>query len=855
MRKRLWHALLAIVAIASLLAVFASAVHAADMPTYDNSSSRLRFIQSHSSSQLYMDLPLYLELPAGQQSFSTPTVVGDTLYQYTWDSSGQGHLYALQLPGTDYSQVFQQAGSTPYVINSASYAQPPITFNAGFTPGRLNAAAGQDSLSTGPYQGGAPDGAQYQAIAVGKYLYTWPAGSYPQGGTPPTGQVIIANPSNTNYQVDENPLITPPVTISGLGASGSPTTWQSPVAVVGSWDGGLIAWPTYVPSGYTTNQVRYLTSYDYTHSVAALTSDPTWIGSCSVGSACVAFGVAGAHPRVVLLDVTTGNYKVIGTGLIGAQVADTVVYDNTGPQAGNPLLIVQDEYGKIYSFNLSGSLLATYPSGSQNPSWINRNSLILGKDMSVLTDLAGQTLFAIGGGGAMLGAFDPATLSPMDAPTAGFSPGVDSPTSMVNANGNATVVLSNSNGDLYLFGAGSLFTGALGNTYNQTIATPSGTAYVGYGPDEGPKHWLVGWTNGDPHSRPAIVAFVPQPYIVGASVNPSDVQSGSSLIITGRPYPAGVTFDNGYNGNGPNGNAPLEAQIENAQGQPVTGMIPMTHEAPDQWTVNWTPPANTTGSPVEYQVVVYAWSEIGQTAQSSPVSFTVEAAAPPTQQPQGSSGALSMTCGYGHGGLPIVVSHTCTIPSALQGNSTSWFAYNYNYGAKFGDTLDFNLAIPQPKLPNLRVVALTGVQLTASIQHQVGYPNLPGYQGYNPGNAALYNYYPQTTAMTQIGQLTAQANFVESWSGYPPPQPLGTTVWTGNMTADWKAIVSYSYQQRVPPYQICVPANPKPGQQPVCTTVYNYRTETGQFTETGNASAPLAINGSDYYTISTPAGY
>jgi len=630
--RGLWRAVVVVVAISSLLSIVSPAMTTADVPMYDNVGNDMRFIESHSAAQIYLNVPLYIELPQGQQSSSMPTISGDTVYQYTWDSSGHGHLYAINLPNVGYSHMLQEQGSTHYALTQAIYAQPPITFNAGFTSDGFNAADGKDSLSTGPYVNGASYGSKYEAIAVGRYLYTWVAGSYPQGGLPPTTvRFIRGNPTDTDYRVDEHPLITPPVTVAGLDASGNQTTWSSPVAVVGSRDGGLVAWPTYVPPGYSPHSEHYSTSQDYAHSVAAMTSTPTWVGACSVGSACVAFGIAGVHPRVILFNVTTSHWKVIGAGLIAAPVTNPVLYDSTGSNN----LIVQDEYGDIYSFSLSGQLLGTYfggiPGGGTDALWVNNHEPISGKDMSVLTDATGQTLWAIGGGGALFNALNPTTLKPLLDPTSEFGPGVNSPTSMVDITGSPTMVVSNAKGDIYLYGTGAIFTGTGGGTYFQASSTPPGTPDVGFAPDGGASHWLIGWTNSDPRGLPAIVAFVPETYTVVAAIAQTDVPSGSRVTITARPFPVGVTYNEGFNNNGPSGKYPVEVQIENAQGQALGVVIPLHRRGAgvtDWWSGDWAPPPNKTGSPMTYKAIVIAWSETDVKAQSRPVSFTVEAPAP-----------------------------------------------------------------------------------------------------------------------------------------------------------------------------------------------------------------------------------
>lgn len=890
MRRKTRRAALAVLLGLSLLAAFAVSARAMDVPQYDNTENRLRLEMPAQlqASQLYAGTPLYLELPAGVASVSTPTMVNGVLYQYAYSTTqkGVGYLYAITLPPITGQQVQAQASPGNYLAETAQWAAIPITFQAGtgqYDGKTIDYAHAQGSLGIGPYAGYSPSGTQYQAIGVGKYLYIWPSDSYPSGGTPPSSPTVYVkgNFKNTDYQIDENPLITPAVTVDGMDGK-FPASWQSPVAVVGSWDGGLVAFPTYVPSGYTPTARRYLTSDPLAGSgsspqnantVAALTSDPTWIGPCSVGEACVAFGVAGKHPRVILMDVVSGNYTAIGLGKIGAQVADTVLFDNVGSQATHPRLIVQDIYGEIYSFNLSGTLEGTYSPST----WTSTNSEILGQDMSLSSGGPwGQFLFAVGGGGSDIGEFNPSNLSPYHISASNtYGPNVNSPTSLVDSSGNTLEVFSNAQGKLWLKSVGELFGGTLGGKANQKISVTR-PPMVGFIPDMGTRHWLVSWTNSDPNGKPAIEAYLPVPYTVNAKVSPAQVASGSSVTIYGYVSPPNVTYDNGAQ-NGPGGSSPVEAAILNSSGQAVTGYLPMQRVSPagpntsySTWSTTWTPPPNNTSSPVTYDVVVYAWDDNSASAESSSVPFSVDAAPPSSSQTAGNDGTLTIQCGYGHWNptldqTPLTVTHTCTIPSSVATNPPSWFAnQGIDYGAKFGDALNFTLTIPTPTAPASliepgapRQPKIEHVQLTATINHTVGYPNLPGYPGYDAAQAVRYHYYRKTTFMTQTSRYVAQASFVESWSGYPytglsaPATTPGTITWQGDMTANWTAVTTWGYDNRVPPFQNCVKTST--GQQ--CSAVFNWVWTQTTITTTGYASAPLVINGSDYWVISTPVGY
>lgn len=798
---------------------------AANLPNYDITIHRTRLIHGASTTdatQFYSDIPVYIQIPAGTTSSSTPNVIGSTAYQYTYSSSGQGYLSALTIPNLTAKQVASDAGTQGYVIQSAQYAQKELVINAG-TSSSYNYASGQSSLSTGPVVNASPDGSQYQAMGIGKYLYTWAQSSYGIG----THAYIYGNQNNSDYQVDDSPLITPPVTVQGAGGS----TWTSPVAVIGSWDGGVVTTPTNVPNGDIPITEHYSSSQNnqYPHTTANITSDPTWVGSVpGLGSDCVAFGLDGAaHPRVILFNVTTGKYKAIGVGQIHAGIPDVTVFD-----AATGTLYVQDMYGGLYAFSLNGTLQHEYLAAS----WTN-NTPIIGQDMA----LDGSTLYAIGGGGSTLGAFS-LNLS-LEHSSSNYGSDLSSPSVLTTPGGQNLLVVSNEEGDVYLENTGSVFT-TQADQNNQAIGLSPSPPWVGYMPDAGTYHDLIGWTNDDPDHDPALVLYVPEPYHINASFNQAGpltaitISNGKNVTIYGNPGPTSVTWDNMHNYHSPN----MEAVITNAAGNAVTTPDDMTHIGSGQWAVSWTPPLVTGSKAVTYTIVVNGWNELGEEASSTPMTLTVSPTPPSGNQSSNGNGELTLTCGYGAGGLPITVSHTCTEGSD-QGNSPSWFADNPTIGLKFGDTIQANLKVPTPNPLDLHDYHITDVQLHATIKHIEGTPNLPGEPNYNASSSALYTYLPVTTTMVSTGTYTATTHILESWAGYPPPQPLGSIVQQGTLTANWNMTVDYSYEIQ---QQSCSTQDKKR----VCHLIWV--PESGSFSESGHGTAPYTINGSDYYTISTP---
>ncbi len=832
-------------------------VFAANLPAYDLTPQRTRLLTAQTTGaaeQFYSPYPIYTQIPSGTQSFSTPNVVGNTVYQYTWDSGGQGYLSAFSLPTLSANAVQSQAGNTGYVTQSAAYAKTVIQFNAGFS-GTNNLAASQASLSTGPYLNGQPDGTQYQGIGVGKYLYSWPANQYPPGGTPSGSRVYIyGNHGNNDFQVDDSPLITLPITVSGTNDSTFlPVTWQSPVAVIGSWDGGEVALPTYVPLGDSADAQYYTTSQtsggisgtpQFPHSTADITSDPTWIGNVpGVGSDCVAFGVDGAaHPRVVIFDVATGAYKDIGLGVLQAGVPDATLYDTA-----NQTLYVQDLYGALYAFTLTGTLVAHYwPS-----SWTSSQTIVA-DDMA----LAGSTLYAVGGGGNLFGAFTTG-LQPIysNAITNQYAPGVASPSVIQGPSGNQTVVVSNEKGSLWLRNRNALFV-LPNNTYSEAFATPVGSHWIGYQPDAGAtggNHFLIGWTNSDPQNHPAVVAYVQSPFAITSTVSIDPVPSGQLVAIRAYPQPQSITASSTY---GPPGTgSPVDFETFTSSGLPVTNWASMQRLKDGHWITTWYPPINNTSQPITYTVDVAGWDELDQEAKAPPITVTVEPTPPPPTTTPTNQGTLSLQCGYGAGGPHITVFHSCTLPAWTAGNPPAWFPQNPQYGAKFGDSIDLSLTVPWPQKqlsrygPSLKILA---EELQASVPYTEGLPNAPGYRGYVPGTGNLYNDFPVTEILTPTGanSLTATGYVVESWDGYPPPQGQGLVQGsTYTLRAEWHLLTTYQWTKvwYTPGVATKTDLHPAP--------IRHQETFTHTLPTEGVATAPVTVNGTDYYEVATPTGY
>ncbi len=82
----------------------------------------------------------------------------------------------------------------------------------------------------------------------------------------------------------------------------------------------------------------------------------------------------------------------------------------------------------------------------------------------------------------------------------------------------------------------------------------------------------------------------------------------------------------------------------------------------------------------------------------------------------------------------------------------------------------------------------------------------------------------------------------ESWAGYPPHPNSANVGQTFTLAAAWHAAVDYHYTT----YHACGTAkDPK-----TCAS-----TAYGSLTYSGSASAPVTVNGTDYYVVMTPMGY
>ena len=676
---RFSHRILTAVVSASMLLVMvpAASTRAANIPIYDVGVTRERVVNDPTLSpiQLYLSNPWYVDLPG--QSLSTPTIIGQDLYQYTY-SGGTGTLYDITMPTLNPTAVLQQYGAKPpaYLTAPTTVVRKLVFANVGDA-----AAQSQDSLATS--QG-------WQSIAVGRTLYAWPQGQWPAAPTRAGHWIIWPSPGNTQFMVDMSPIITPPVTVKVYSIpSMRVEAMRLPMAVACSWDGGCVGSALGAPADTFASAVQYHTTQDFPSDAdTAITSDPAFIAheplfGKAPGDPAVVFGVASwSHPRLELLDLETGKAKAIGVGVIAAPVADAVMVDTTGSQ---PLIVAHDEYGAVYSFNLYGRLVSIV-----TPQRAGRE---LGEDAAATVahavlqpaDSAKQMLVAPVSGSSddlawyadYTGLSSPSTLIGSDPSFPCSAPGEDCRYTSVWS-------FSSFHGAGVSTGPGILLMpiAALGGAYiNRPTYSTGGemiaaktSPYVGVLIDGGPQHDLVSWTNGAPTGSGAIALWVPINYTMEASAPPT-APSSDQVTVTGVPIPAGVTHDRILNAtcNNSTTGSPVSMELTSSLG--TSGWLalnrtnlPTVSYPWSKWTGQWSLPANTTGKPVTWTVQVSGVDKFCQAATAT-TSFVEEPGAAPQ------SGPLTLNPNpalYGQTVSASLSPVTPAAPTPPQGKVTAW---------------------------------------------------------------------------------------------------------------------------------------------------------------------------------------
>ncbi len=764
-------ALAAVLALALTALVLPPPARAADVPTFGTDYLRDRTLDTGDNyGQIYADVPVDVQV-AGVQSYSTPVEYGGYLYQYAYQDTGtKGYLFAYdvaQSPPTKawaYAMAFD--GSTHEEV--AGVAAPSVS----------------------------PDG-KYMAMGVGQYLYTWPIG-VPGSNGQVTGEqwyVIKGNRNQQPNQVDSSPAVTPPLPAQGINTSGASEQWTSPYACVGSWNGGVTCMPLEEPSdiAFVTSVSQYTTSDQYPGAYAIITSSPTVLPNGDV-----AFGVDGSdasgtyHPRVVVMNPTTGTYRSIGDGVIRYGISSSVVL---GPN-GN--LYVPDRYGDIYEFTQSGSLVA------ENTS--------LGDGRMDISDIAvaGQYVFAVVAGYQDLYALNASNLKVaalLDTASvvdrAGII-GLVSP-SVVYAGGVYQVWVNDAAG--YVMNA-AFQNPATPYWINETVGATN-PSYAAVMVDGGPQHVVAVWSNAlTTGGSGGLEIWYPQPYALTAQVQPNPAAPATPETLTARTPGHGTTSSVVADVPGI-GEVQLSRVPEptGASGGPLPIVVDGQAYEPGVWSATFNAPDQGT-----YTIPVTATDIFSQT-YTADASLTVVSNTPP---PPAQEGGGELT---------------------LQAYALPGMRYPHPpFTAKLGDQIYATLTVPEPTLP--AGDQITGAYLvSATVTHPTG----------NSGPAPNYAFWISSVQQGMVPSgLTAQANFLENWSGYPPPQPPQTMTWQGTISAQYTMRIDYRHSRLVQSCTVLADGTKS------CTS----KTEwfSAETTQSGTAAATLTITGTDWYVIVTPAG-
>ena len=752
--------------------------HDADV-SRDNTVSDTNF-----NGLIYNTNPYYIEIPAWdgirQYSNTTPIVVGNKLYVYSYDdpnsSSDYGHLWEVDLQKPQSGWIPGNAISANVTLIQNFYA-PPSGSN-----GEVDSKAGVSGPTIDKTSG-------YLAIAVGEYLYWWPVGHPEQMQS----KNIQGNSGNAIKLIAASPLITPRLTVTGMDiTTGDMTTWQTPFAIVGSWSGGVISQPLYIPANVVLTLNQYKTSQDAVNATNDIvTSSPAWNPHTTVvgTQGAAVFGIDAAQSgeyRLILMDPTSANIKTV------YQNAGSPIFygpiDSSPAIAPNGTIFVPDQGAAIYQLSANGDYWGDDLSAmdQNNPTIAN-----------IAVD--GENVIWVGKGHTTLNATPISLFGHGAASMAGFN-GLNSPAVVKNATTDTVFVSSNGM-------AGLLVTNPLNinnlpvafqqaqQTWKQTWQTLGSVspAYCSVAADVGtdstdgtPLHYLATWTNYGYETQGSIELWAPADYSITATVDPNILNSGDQAMVKASPSPEGVTQS-------------ITAHITDGGKNTFDLTLVKNWSSPEKWGNVFTAPDNYTGQPANYTVTVTATNTSGKTATATS-TFTVNPI--PLPPPGNLNGTLRIDA-YRRSG-------------ATQPLGT----------AKYTNDLVATLTVnPPPPPPGLLNAVVTGARLTkAWINTPQGKPNTP-----DSTERTLIIRGEANINMTLNG-LTATCKYKENWAGYPPPIPDNTVMETDPIDVPFAVHVDYKYQ---------VPVATKIG------VIYVW--ETGAYDASGNASTNLDITGTDVY--------
>lgn len=692
----------------------------------------------------YNTNPYYIKIPAWngyrQYSSTTPIVVGNLLWMYTYDDSNYGHLWAVELekPQADWTPGNAISANVTLIHN---FYAPPSGAN-----GEVNSAAGVSgpTIANG-----------YMSIAVGGYLYWWPTGHPDQFQLSP----IRGNPENTIQLIAASPLITPSLTASGIDLlTGDTATWQTPFAIVGSWSGGVISQPLHTPDNVFSANYDYQTTKDASNATNDIvTSSPAWNShTTAVGSSGAAVFGVDAHQsrknRLILMDPASGTFKTVyeaeGSPIFYSPITSSPAVGSDGS------IYVPDMGAAVYRLSANGDYWASDTSAMDqgNPTIAN-----------IAVD--GENVIWVGNGYTTLNAASISSFGHSRTSMGGFN-GLNSPA--VVKNGTTDTVFVSSTGR-----AGLLVTNPLNihslpvafgqshDTWRQTWQTLGSVspAYCSVAADVGtdsmdgsPLHYVVTWTNYGYETQGCVELWAPASYSVSAAVVPNILNSGDLASVNAVPSPEGITQS-------------IKAHITDGGSNTLKPTLDKNWSSPEKWGKVITAPDNYTGEPVDYAVTVTATNSSGGTATSTTL-FTVNPI--PLPPPGNLTGTLNIVA-YRRNGA--------TQPSGT---------------AKYGNRLVNTLTVDTPPPPKgLRNAVVTGARITkAWVQRPIGEVNKTGV------GPELILRSTTNTDMAFNG-LTAGCEYIESWAGYPPPIPDDTVMETNTIVAAFAVHVDYKYQEAV----------------------------------------------------------
>jgi len=783
LRKKRW-AIALLVFILSVSLALPQNVLGMDNYTHDANISRDNTVVDSSFNGLvYNNNPYYMEIPQwnGYQQYSntTPVVVGNQLWQYTYDDSGYGHLWELNLqkPGSDWVP-----GNAVSV--SVSLIQDFDVGTSGAN-GEVNSAAGVSgpTISQG-----------YLAIAVGNYLYWWPVGHPDQEQSSPIG----GNPGNTIQLIAASPLITPPLTASGMDmTTGDTVTWQTPFAVVGSWSGGVVSKPLYTPANVPAISYNYQTTDDASNATNDIvTSSPAWNShTTALGTQGAAvFGVDAAQSgmnRLILMDPASGNYQTV------YEANNSPIFygpiDSSPAVVSDGTMFVPDQGAGIYKLSANGDYMAddTTAMDQSNPCIANvavdgENVIWVGNGH---TTLNAASISAFGQGSSAIGSFN----------------GLDTP-AVVN-NGSTDTVFLASTGTAGLLVTNPLNWNDLPVSFQQDKYTWQNTwqtlgsvspAYTSVAADVGTDstdgsalHYLATWTDYGYDSQGCIEIWAPSDYGVTAIADPSPVNSGEQVIITAHPTPEGVTQS-------------MKAHITDGGKNTLDIDLGQWSSSPEKWLGVINAPNNYTGANDNYTVTVTATEKSGKTATAT-AQFIVNPI--PLPPPGNLTGTLKI--------------------DAWRRNNTTQPAGT----AKYGDDLAVTLTVDTPPLPS----GLLNAQITNAYITKAWIHTPQGHPGTADSTDSTLIIRSEKNIDLTLNGLTASTKYKENWAGYPPPIPDNSVMETNHIFAPFSVHVDYMYQ---------VPVATKDG--------VTYIWETGSYDASGNASTDLNITGTELYIFNQP---